>query len=118
MSGLSATILLRSLFTPADTGRVTDILQGIADHVIETRKGRHWKFVVQNTAASVSVFSTSEHSHNLEDDLLVHDLSFDDAPEAFVLSFGTRRDCDRNTCSKIAAQLTESFGGINCGFSV
>lgn len=115
MSGLIATVLLRSLFTPADTGRVTDILRNITDDVTETRKGRHWDFVVQNAAASLSVLSTSEHVYDFEDDLLANDLLFDNAPEAFLLCFGTRRDCDRDTCSKLAAQFAESFGGINCG---
>ena len=115
MSGLTATVLLRSSFTPADTGRVTDILRTHSDRVTETRKGRHWDFVVHNAAASLSVLSTFEHSYDFEEDLLANDLLFDDAPEAFLLCFCLRRDCDRDTCSKLAVQLAESFGGINCG---
>jgi len=117
MSGLTASVLLRSAFTEVDSGRVTQLLRALTDNVIETRKGRYWDFTVKNAVASLSVLSTLERDYDFEDQLLAHDLLFDDAPDAFVLSFGTRRDCDRTNCEKIAAELTDLFKGINCGLS-
>lgn len=117
MSGHTASVLLRSAFTAVDSGLVTQFLRGLTDDVFETRKGRYWEFTVENAAASISVLSTLEHDFDFEDQLLAHDLLFDDAPDAFVLSFGTRRDCDRANCEKIAAELTDLFKGINCGCS-
>jgi len=116
MSGLIASVLLRQSFTPADTGRVSNILRSVVDGVSETRKCRHWEFVVQNATASLSVQSTFEHAHDFEDQLISNDLLFDDAPDAFVLCFVTRRDSDIATCAKLAALLAESFGGIDCSF--
>jgi hypothetical protein len=117
MSGLTASVLLRSAFTAVDSSRVTQLLRDLTEHVVETRKGRHWQFTVKNAVASLSVLSTLEHDYDFEDQLLAHDLLFDDAPDAFVLSFGTRRDCDRAVCSRIAAELADLFEGIDCGFS-
>lgn len=117
MSGLSASVLLRSVFTAVDSNRATRLLRSLTENVVESRKGRYWEFTVDNAAASLSVLSTLEHDYDFEDQLLAHDLLFDDAPDAFVLSFGTRRDCDRANCEKIAAELTDLFKGINCGFS-
>lgn len=117
MSGLIASVLLRSAFTAVDSSRVTQLLRSLTEDVVESRKGRYWQFTVKNAVASLSVFSTSKHEHDFEDQLLAHDLMFDDAPDAFVLSFGTRRDCDRVNCAKIAAELADLLEGINCGFS-
>jgi len=116
MSGVTASVLLRSPFTPADTGRVTQLLRAIASDVSETRKGRHWDFTASNAAASLTVFATTKHASEFEDDLLANDLLFDDAPDAFVLAFPTSRECDRDLCGLLAAKLAETFGGINCGF--
>ncbi|MBC8350474.1 MAG: hypothetical protein H8E66_00710 [Planctomycetes bacterium] len=116
MSGITASILLRSAFTVADTGRVTRILRDLADDVTETRKGRHWEFTVDNAHASLSVLSTSDYDFDFEDDLLANSLLFEQAPEAFLLSFGSSRDSDREACSLLVARLIESFGGIHCGF--
>lgn len=108
MSGLTACVLLRRPFTPADTGRVTQLLRELVDDVSETRHGRHWEFTSQNTAGLLSVLDTSEHADDFEEQLVANDLLFDDAPDAIVLSFGTQRDCDREICATIAARLTES----------
>jgi hypothetical protein len=116
MSGVTASVLLRSAFTPSDSGRVTQLLRAIATDVSDTRKGRHWDFTASNAIASLSVLSTFEHAHDFEDDLLAHDLLFEDAPEAFLLSFATGRECDRALCAELAAKLADSFRGINCGF--
>ena len=116
MSGLIATVLLRSSFTPHDTGRVTRILRSVADNVTETRKGRHWSFIVENAVASLSVLSTSEHACDFEDQLLERDMLFEDAPDAFLIAFGTRRECDHETCSRLAVELAKAFDGVNCGF--
>lgn len=115
MSGITASVLLRSPFTPADTARATQLLRAIANDVSESRKGGHWDFTASGTAASLTVFATSKHASEFEDDLLANDLLFDDAPDAFVISFPTSRDCDRDLCGLLAAKLAETFGGINCG---
>lgn len=117
MSGVTASVLLRSPFMPSDTGRVTQLLRAIANDVSEARKGRHWDFTVSNTVASLTVFATSQHASDFEDDLLANDLLFDDAPDALVISFPTSRDCDRDLCGLLSEKLAETLGGINCGFA-
>lgn len=117
MSGLTASVLLRSAFTAVDSGRVTQLLRSLTEGVSETRKGRHWQFTVNNAVATLSVLSTWEHEYDFEDQLLAHDLLFDDASEALLLSFGTSRDCDRAACSGIAAELADLFKGVNCGLN-
>lgn len=114
MSGLIASVLLRRAFSPADTGRVTDLLRRHADDVTETRKGRHWTFVANNAIASLSVVNTATHPYDFEDELVANDLDFDDAPEAFMLAFPTRRDCDHDKCMVLARNLAELFGGVDC----
>ena len=116
MSRVTASVLLRSAFTPSDSGRVTQLLRAIATDVSDTRKGRHWDFTASNIVASLSVLSTSEHAHDFEDDLLANDLLFDDAPDALLICFPTSRECDRELCAELAAKLADSFGGVNCGF--
>ena len=98
MSGVTASILLCSAFTPSDTGRVTQLLRAVAADVSEARKGRHWDFTASDAIASLTVLSTFDHAAEFEDDLLANDLLFDDAPDAFVLRFTTSRDCDRELC--------------------
>lgn len=115
MSGLTASVLLRRPFTPTDTCRVTDLLRQHADDVSETRKGRHWIFVVDNATASLSVLNTATHPYDFEDDLIDNDLDFDDAPEAFLLAFPTRRELDYDKCVVLARDLAEMFGGVDCG---
>lgn len=115
MSGTTAFVLLRSAFTPADSGGVTDLLRRYSDDVKETRKGRHWTFVVENAEVSLSVLNTATHQYDFEDDLIDNDLHFDDAPDAFVLAFPARRECDREKCNLLARDLAEMFGGIVSG---
>jgi len=115
MSGLVATVLLRKTFLSEDAGRVTDILRTFADDVTETRKGRHWDFVFNNTVASLSVFSTSQRAYDYEDLLLANDLLFEDTPEVIEIYIGTKRECNREMCSKLSEQLSQCFDGINCG---
>lgn len=115
MSGISASVLLRSAFTAVDTGSVTDFLKQHGDDVTETRKGRHWTFVANNAVASLSVLHTATHEYDFEDDLIRNGLDYDDAPEAFVLTFPTRRECDREKCALLVRDLAETFGGIACG---
>ena len=105
MSGVTATILLRAAFTPADTGRVTQLLRAVSPEVSESRKGRHWDFAVTDGTASLSVLSTIDHAADFEDDLLANDLLFEDAPDAFVLSFPTGRECDQDLCHLLADKL-------------
>jgi hypothetical protein len=114
MSGITKFVLLRSAFAPADSGRVTDLLRQHADDVTETRKGRHWNFVIGDAVVSLSVLNTARHKYDFEDDLLENDLDFDDAPEAFLLSFPTRRECDHEKCIVLSRRLAELFGGIVC----
>jgi hypothetical protein len=115
MSGVTASVLLRSTFTLSDAVRVTQLLRAIATDVHEARKGRHWDFTAASAIASLSVLSTYEHADTFEDDLLSHDLLFDDAPDAFLLAFPSNRDCDRELVAELAAKLADFFGGINCG---
>ncbi|MGB4711761.1 MAG: hypothetical protein WBH50_25550 [Fuerstiella sp.] len=115
MSGLTTKVLLRSAFTASDSGRVTQLLRAIAPDVSEARKGRHWDFTVSNAVVSLSVLSTSDHEQQFEDELLANGLLFDDAPDAFLLTFPTNRECDREICAELAAKLADTFEGINCG---
>lgn len=110
-----STVLLRQTFTPVDAGLVTDLLKRLSDDVSETRKGRHWTFTVNNALAELSVLNTAARPYDFEDDLIDNDLEYDDAPEAFVVAFSTRRDCDYEKCKRLASELTELFGGIDCG---
>ena len=112
MSGTTAFVFLRRAFTPADSGDVTDLLRRHADDVKETRKGRHWTFIVANAEISLSVLNTAAHRYDFEDDLIDNDLNCDDAPEAFVLAFPTRRECDRDKCNLLSQELAKRFGGI------
>jgi len=112
MSGTTAFVFLRRAFTPADSGDVTDLLRRHADDVKETRKGRHWSFIVANAEISLSVLNTAAHRYDFEGDLIDNDLNCDDAPEAFVLAFPTRRECDRDKCNLLSQELAKRFGGI------
>jgi len=47
--------------------------------------------------------------------MIENDLDCDDAPDAFVLSFPTRRECDQETCTLLSRRLAELFAGIVCG---
>ena len=115
MSGLFASVLLRSAFTPADTSGVTELLRRYADEVTETRKGRHWTFVVNDAVGTLSVLNTAKHPYDFEIDMIENGLDFDDAPDAFVLAIPTRRECDLEVSTALIRDLANIHGGIACG---
>lgn len=89
MSGVIATVLLRSPFTPADTRRVTRILLEHAGETVASRKGRNWVIETSNNSASVAALSTEDDAiaYGFEEKLAAHDLGFEEAPDAIVISF-------------------------------
>ncbi len=115
MSGMTASVLLRSRFTEADSGIVTAMLRKLVDGVTETRKGRHWEFSICGAIASLSVVDTKDRSFDFEDELIRNNLLFDEAPDAMLLSIGTRRDCDRELFTIIAERLSAELNGVDCG---
>ena len=117
MSGMIATVLLRSRFTDIDSGMVTEILRRHFDRVTQTRRGRHWEFTVSGASASLSVFDTMERAYDFQDDLLRNGLLFDDAPDALLLCIGTRRECDREAISAFTKMLSSELNGVDCGIA-
>jgi hypothetical protein len=115
MSGLTTSVSLRRAFTPTDSGVVTELLRRHANDVKETRKGRHWTFIVDDAEATASVLNTARHHHDFEDILIEHNLEPDDAPDAIIMAFPTRRECDHENCFRLVRELAEALDGIDCG---
>jgi hypothetical protein len=112
MSGMTAIVLVRERFTAANTGCVTSLLQKIAADVTETRKGRTWTCVFNDSVVSLSVVDTA--THDFAEELIDNNLEFEDVPEALVLSFPTHRDCDQENILLLSRHLAELMGGICC----
>jgi len=112
MSGITAFVLLKSAFTPSDSGRVTRLLQRFAEGVSETRKGRHWTCVVNDVVVSLSVVNASPDFFDFQDQQIENHLAFDGAVEAFVLSFPIGRECDQEKCALLSHHLAKLVGGV------
>lgn len=116
MSGMTGCVLLRSVFSAAQSGLATSILREVAESVTDSRKGRHWECGVDGSIVWVSVLSTEQHDYDYEELLLQHNLLFEDAPEAFLIACGVRDPGVRQWCLDLAARLADEFDGIDCGF--
>jgi len=105
MSGTTASVILHTPFTVADTGLVSQLLRGNATDVTETRKGRHWEFTESGSRASLAIFETAGRVE-VEADLLDAGLLANDVPEIVVITYPSKHD--RARCSRIAALVAQN----------
>ena len=112
MSGAIASVILRSPFSTADTGLVSQLLRDHTTEVAETRKGRHWAFTDSGSRASLTVFETSGRA-DFHDDLVDAGLSADDAPEIVVIAYPSKHD--RDSCARLADLVAQLLAGLNRG---
>ncbi|TWU50755.1 hypothetical protein Poly51_40480 [Rubripirellula tenax] len=112
MSGAIASVILRSPFTVAQTGLVSQLLHDRASDVTETRKGRHWDFTDGRSRATLTVFETHGRP-DCHDDLLDAGLTTDDAPEIVVIAYPSKTD--RDACGRLAVLVADLLDGLNRG---
>ena len=112
MSGAIASVILRSPFTVAQTGLVSQLLHDHTSDVTETRKGRHWDFTDSGSRASLTVFETQDRL-DCHDDLLDAGLTTDDASEIVVIAYPSKTD--RDACERLAVLVAHLLAGLNRG---
>ena len=112
MSGISASVLLRSPFLVQDSARVTTLLREVASGLNETRKGQHWEFTINNRRGILYVVDTDHPDWDFLGVLIEAGWDFDEEPAALILSFLTRGDREREICEELPRRLAEILGGI------
>ena len=112
MSGISASVLLRSPFLVQDSARVTTLLREVASDLKETRKGRYWEFTINNRRGIFYVVDTDHPDWDFLDLLIEAGWDFDEEPAAIILSFFTRGDREWEICEELPRRLAEVLGGI------
>lgn len=120
MSSVIGCVLLRAEFTPGDCGLLGETLQARSSDVWESRRGHLWNFGTiglqrPGFGYSVEIVSTKDRDAEFEDLLLEHDVDFDAAPTAMIISSGIRNQQTVAYIEDMTRLLAETFKGIDCG---
>lgn len=114
-------VLLRAPLATWRLGEVEAILRPVASDVATSRKGHNWTFVVchssethesgvrQPRVFTLELVGTEAQGALWGDILLEHNLLFEDAPQAFLISAPTTDPRDRAICRQMAQRLATQF---------
>ena len=98
-------------FTPAISGRVTQLLIAEFETVNQTRKGRAWDVSSRNGDVNLSIMvaATVSKLYDVEDELLDLDCLPEDYPECLTITSACGRADDLTACSTLCDLLRESL---------